>query len=48
MSILEVEHIQKSFERTEVLKDISFLWKKVRYFLLSVLPAVEKRLFCVV
>ena len=24
MSILEVEHIQKSFERTEVLKDISF------------------------
>ena len=24
MSILEVEHICKSFERTEVLKDISF------------------------
>ena len=28
MSILEVEHIQKSFERTEVLKDISFSLEK--------------------
>ena len=24
MSILEVQHIQKTFERTQVLKDISF------------------------
>ena len=28
MAILEVEHIQKSFERTEVLKDISFSLEK--------------------
>ena len=28
MSILEVEHICKSFERTEVLKDISFSLEK--------------------
>ncbi len=28
MSILEVEHIRKSFERTEVLKDISFSLEK--------------------
>ena len=28
MAILEVEHIQKSFDRTEVLKDISFSLEK--------------------
>lgn len=28
MSILEVEHIQKTFDRTEVLKDISFSLEK--------------------
>ena len=28
MPILEVEHIEKSFENTEVLKDISFTLEK--------------------
>ena len=32
MAILEVEHINKTFGRTEVLKDISFHWKEDRYF----------------
>ncbi len=32
MAILEVEHINKTFGRTEVLKDISFRWNVDRYF----------------
>ena len=28
MAILEVEHIEKSFDRTEVLKDITFSLEK--------------------
>ena len=40
MAILEVEHINKTFGRTEVLKDISFsleLWEN---------QEVERRHFC--
>lgn len=43
MPILEVEHIEKSFENTEVLKDISFTLEKVRYYRLSVLPEAARQ-----
>ena len=47
MAILEVEHVCKSFDQTEVLKDISFqLGKKARCFPSSVPPAAERQRCC--
>ena len=43
MPILEVEHICKSFEGTEVLKDISFSLEKSQCSLSSVLQEAVKR-----
>ena len=42
MAILEVEHLSKSFDRTEVLKDITFSLED-RFFQLSVLREAERR-----
>ena len=42
MAILEVEHLSKSFDRTEVLKDITFSLEKDEFFQLSVLREAEK------
>ena len=43
MPILEVEHIEKSFENTEVLKDISFTLEKGQVYRLSVLPEAARQ-----
>ena len=46
MAVLEVQHIQKTFEKTQVLKDISFSMEKGRrYLLLDLLEAVRQH-FC--
>ena len=46
MAILEVEHINKTFGRTEVLKDISFSLERGQVLSLSVPREVERRHFC--
>ena len=46
MPILEVEHIRKYFERTEVLKDISFSLEQGQVGHAVVQPHLPKQLFC--
>ena len=43
MAILEVEHINKKFDRTEVLKDISFSLEQGRFFRSSDHRVVERQ-----
>ena len=43
MAILEVEHLSKSFDRTEVLKDITFSLEKGQVLSIMVLREAERR-----
>ena len=42
-ALLQVEHIEKSFGETKVLRDVSFSLEKEKWYLSSVPPEAEKQ-----